>query len=125
MPEWSRRRPSGECPRTLRPTIEASEAKPSAGMERAGEAASSDGVRGPGRAVPAHDLRDRFDQPLDPRHGELWHLRDSGLVQTVRLDRDHTVVTLTKEGRDCWTLVAWMRTRERQAFPAGIQSHVS
>jgi hypothetical protein len=26
------------------------------------------------RAVPAHDLRDRFDQPLDPRHGELWRL---------------------------------------------------
>jgi hypothetical protein len=33
------------------------------------------------RAVPASDLRDSFDQPLDPRHGELWHLRDSGLVQ--------------------------------------------
>jgi len=47
----------------------------------------------------ASDLRDSFDQPLDPRHGELWHLRDSGLVQTVWLDRDHTVVTLTKEGR--------------------------
>ena len=52
------------------------------------------------RAVPTSDLRDSFDQPLDPRHGELWHLRDSGLVQAVRLDRDHTVVTLTKEGRD-------------------------
>ena len=52
------------------------------------------------RAVPANDLRDTFDRPLDPRHGELWHLRDSGLVQTVRLDRDNTVVTLTKEGRD-------------------------
>ena len=27
------------------------------------------------RAVPGSDLRDDFDQPLDPRHGELWHLR--------------------------------------------------
>jgi hypothetical protein len=45
-----------------------------------------------------NDLRDAFDRPLDPRHGELWHLRESGLVQTVRLDRDTTVVTLTKEG---------------------------
>ena len=74
------------------------------------------------RAVPANDLRDRFDQPLDPRHGELWHLRDSGLVQTVRLDRDHTVVTLTKEGRD---LLESRRldedSRERQAFHDGVQ----
>jgi hypothetical protein len=31
--------------------------------------------------VPASDLRDSFDRPLDPRHGELWHLRDSGLVR--------------------------------------------
>ena len=69
------------------------------------------------RAVPASDLRDSFDQPLDPRHGELWHLRDSGLVQTVRLDRDHTVVTLTKEGRD---LLESRRfdddARDRQSF---------
>ena len=74
------------------------------------------------RAVPAHDLRDRFDQPLDPRHGELWHLRDSGLVQTVRLDRDHTVVTLTKEGRG---LLESRRldedSRDRQAFHNGVQ----
>ena len=62
-----------------------------------------------------------LDQPLDPRHGELWHLRDSGLVQTVRFDRDHTVVTLTKEGRD---LLESRRldddSRERQAFYAGV-----
>ena len=30
------------------------------------------------RAVPASELRDTFDQLLDPRHGELWHLRESG-----------------------------------------------
>jgi hypothetical protein len=53
------------------------------------------------RAVPAQELRDAFDRPLDPRHGELWHLRESGLVQTVRLDRDNRVVTLTTEGRYC------------------------
>jgi hypothetical protein len=73
------------------------------------------------RAVPTNDLRDTFDRPLDPRHGELWHLRDSGLVQAVRLDRDHTVVTLTKEGRD---LLESRRmdedSRDRQAFHAGV-----
>ena len=45
----------------------------------------------------------------------------SGLVQTVRLDLDHTVVTLTKEGRD---LLESRRldedSRDRQAFYAGV-----
>src|SRR2546427_12831188 len=74
------------------------------------------------RVVPAKDLRDKFEQSLDPRNGELWHLRESGLVNTVRLDRDTTVVTLTKEGRD------FLESRrhdadapDRQAFHAGIQ----
>ena len=74
------------------------------------------------RLVPAHDLRDTFDRALDPRHGELWHLRDSGLVQTVRLDRDTSVVTLTKEGRDL--LESRRRDEnptERQAFHYGVQ----
>ena len=73
------------------------------------------------RAIPANDLRDAFDRPLDPRHGELWHLRESGLVQTVRLDRDTTVVTLTKEGRG---LLESRRldanSPERQAFRHGV-----
>lgn len=74
------------------------------------------------RAVPANELRNTFDQPLDPRHGELWYLRESGLVQTVRLDRDNTVVTLTREGRD---LLESRRldddSRARQAFHYGVQ----
>jgi hypothetical protein len=72
--------------------------------------------------VPANELRDTYDRPLDPRHGELWHLRESGLVQTVRLDRDNSVVTLTKEGRD---LLESRRLDEdspdRQAFHDGVQ----
>jgi hypothetical protein len=74
------------------------------------------------RVVPANDLRDTFDRSLDPRHGELWHLRDSGLVHTVRLDRDISVVTLTKEGRDL--LESRQRdadSPERQAFHCGVQ----
>lgn len=74
------------------------------------------------RVIPAHDLRDTFGRPLDPRHGELWHLRDSGLVKTVRLDRDTTAVTLTKEGRD---LLESRRRDEdwpdRQTFNNGVQ----
>lgn len=74
------------------------------------------------RVVPANDLRDTFERSLDPRHGELWHLRDSGLVHTVRLGRDTTVVTLTKEGRDL--LESRRRDTEspvRQAFRQGVQ----
>jgi hypothetical protein len=74
------------------------------------------------RVVPANDLRDKFDQSLDPRHGELWHLRDSGLVETVRLDRDTTAVTLTKAGRDL--LESSRRdsdSPDRQAFHHGVQ----
>jgi hypothetical protein len=74
------------------------------------------------RVVTASDLRDSFGQPLDPRQGELWHLRESKLVETVRLDRDNTVVTLTKEGRD---LLESSRpdtaAPDRQAFHDGIQ----
>jgi hypothetical protein len=74
------------------------------------------------RVVPANDLRDKFDQSLDPRHGELWHLRDSGLVETVRIDRDTTAVTLTKEGRGL--LESRRRdsdSPDRQAFHHGVQ----
>lgn len=78
------------------------------------------------RVIPASDLRDTFDKPLEPRHGELWHLREAGLVQTVRIDRDHTVVTLTREGRDLLESRRWDREpdrpeRDRQAFHDGIQ----
>src|ERR1700730_7394406 len=73
------------------------------------------------RVVPASDLRDKFDQPLDPRQGELWHLRESGLVETVRLDRDTTVVTLTKEGRDLLESSRHADAPDRQAFHNGIQ----
>jgi hypothetical protein len=73
------------------------------------------------RVVPATDLRDTFERALEPRHGELWHLRESGLVNAVRLDRDTTVVTLTKEGRDL--LESSRRdpdSPERQAFHSGV-----
>lgn len=74
------------------------------------------------RVVPANDLRDSFNKPLDPRRGDLWHLRESRLVQTVRLDRDTSVVTLTRDGRD---LLESRRLDEesphRQTFHHGVQ----
>ena len=37
------------------------------------------------RVVPARDLRDHDGRAADPRSGDLRHLREHGLVQTVRL----------------------------------------
>src|SRR6516162_25205 len=36
------------------------------------------------RVVPAQDLRDRDDRPLDQRNSELRHLRELSLVDTAR-----------------------------------------
>ena len=53
------------------------------------------------RVVPAGDLRDGQDRPLDPRRGDLYHLRQAGLVQTIpAVGRDRAIVVLTERGRD-------------------------
>jgi hypothetical protein len=74
------------------------------------------------RVVAASDLRDKFEQALGPRNAELRHLRESGLVNTARLDRDAIVITLTKEGRDLLESSRYEAgAPDRQAFHAGIQ----
>src|SRR5688572_3969865 len=52
------------------------------------------------RVVSSRDLRDHNDRAADPRSGDLRHLREEGLIETVRVagHRDHAVV-LTQEGR--------------------------
>lgn len=74
------------------------------------------------RVVPARDLRDHLDRPEDPRSGDLRHLRDQGLVDTVRLDgRRDVAVVLTKLGRD---LLEHHRDRDadtRQELYAGLK----
>ena len=49
------------------------------------------------RVVSSRDLLDHHDRPADPRSGDLRHLREQGLIETVRVPgyRDHAVV-LTK-----------------------------
>lgn len=74
------------------------------------------------RVVPADDLRDAYGEALDPRNGELWHLRESGLVQAHRLDRDTAVVTLTRQGRELLdSRHPGDDSRDRQAFYDGVQ----
>lgn len=74
------------------------------------------------RVVSSRDLRDHHDRPVDPRSGDLRHLREQGLVETTRVPgyRDHAVV-LTKEGRH---LLESHRDRNQghgQTFYAGLK----
>jgi uncharacterized membrane protein YgcG len=74
------------------------------------------------RVVSSRDLRDHRDRPLDPRSGDLRHLREQGLVETVRVagSREHAVA-LTKHGRQ---LLERHRHRDhdgRQTFWDGLK----
>ena len=76
------------------------------------------------RVVPAHELRDHNGRPATPRDGDLRHLRELGLVQTVAHvieGRKTALVTLTDRGRD---VLESHRERDReepqQEFYAGI-----
>ncbi|PYR89378.1 MAG: hypothetical protein DMF84_24450 [Acidobacteria bacterium] len=73
------------------------------------------------RVVSSRDLRDHHDGPADPRSGDLRHLREQGLIETVRVPgyRDHAVVQ-TKAGRD---LLESHRDRDyehQQTFHTGL-----
>jgi hypothetical protein len=60
------------------------------------------------RVVPAGDLRDGQDRPLDPNRGDLRHLRDSGLVETIpAIGDDRALVVLTERGRDVLERNRW------------------
>jgi hypothetical protein len=52
------------------------------------------------RVVSSRDLRDHDGSPVDPRSGDLRHLREQGLIETTRVPgyRDHAV-SPTKDGR--------------------------
>ena len=74
------------------------------------------------RVVSVRDLRDRDDRPADPRNGDLRHLREQGLIETVRVPgyREQAVV-LTDRGRD---VLETHRNRDRdsgQSFHAGVK----
>jgi hypothetical protein len=80
------------------------------------------------RVGPAHELRDVFDRPADPRSTDLRHLREAGLVRTVpQAGRGTAVVTLTDRGRDVLERHRSERHHSerhddaRQAFHAGLR----
>jgi hypothetical protein len=74
------------------------------------------------RVVPAGDLRDAHEQPLDPRNGDLYHLRRAGLVQTMPVTgRDRALVVLTEHGRELLESCRCDHGDVRQAFYAGLR----
>lgn len=64
------------------------------------------------RVVSSSDLRDHRRRPADPRSGDLRHLREQGLIQTVRVPgyREQAVV-LRREGR---SLLEGHRDRDQE-----------
>ena len=74
------------------------------------------------RVVSSRHLGDHHNRAADPRSGNLRHLREQGLIDTVRLDgRRDVAVVLTDRGRD---LLEHHRDRDadtRQEFYAGLR----
>jgi hypothetical protein len=74
------------------------------------------------RVVCARDLRDHNDRSADPRTGDLRHLREQGLIQTVRIDgRRDVAVVLTDRGRDVLESHRDRDQEPRQAFYSGLK----
>ena len=73
------------------------------------------------RVMPARDLRDRDDRPGDPRNGDLRHLREQGLIETVRIPgyREKAIV-LTYRGRDVLEANRDRDNDRGQAFHTGV-----
>jgi len=73
------------------------------------------------RVVSSGDLRGHRGGPTDPRAGDLRHLRDQGLIETVRVpgSRDQAVA-LTKSGQQLLERYRDTRPQHRQAFHAGL-----
>jgi hypothetical protein len=74
------------------------------------------------RVVSSRDLRDHNDRVADPRSGDLRHLREERLIETVRVPghRDHAVV-LTKEGRGLLERHRDHDQEHHQTFYAGLK----
>jgi len=74
------------------------------------------------RVVSSRDLRDHHDRPLDPRSSDLRHLREQGLVETVRVpgSREHAVA-LTREGLSVLEHHRGRDQGDRQTFWHGVK----
>ncbi len=74
------------------------------------------------RVVSSRDLLDHRDRPADPRSGDLRHLHEQGLIETVRVSgyREPAVV-LTKDGRNVLESHRGRDNERPQTFYAGVK----
>ena len=70
------------------------------------------------RVTHADDLRDGRGQPMDPRNGDLRHLREQKLVRTIPIPEGRSIVVLTERGRD---VLERNRHGREQQFYSGLQ----
>ncbi len=74
------------------------------------------------RVVPAGDLRDGRDRPLDPHRGDLRHLRDQGIVETIpTTGADRALVVLTERGRDVLERNRWSSVHSEELKWAAVE----
>ena len=74
------------------------------------------------RVVSSRDLRDHNDRAADPRSCDLRHLREEGLIETVRVPGHRThVVVLTKDGRGLLERHRDCDHEHQQTFYAGLK----
>ena len=75
------------------------------------------------RVVPAGDLRDAHDKPLEPNRSDLQNLRKWGLVWTIpALGQDRALIVLTERGRDLLEANRRDTAEPRQEFYGGLRS---
>ena len=76
------------------------------------------------RVVPAGDLRDGQDRPLEPNRGDLRHLREQGLVETIpTIGEDRALVVLTERGRDVLERNRWSNLQRELRRLAGVEQN--
>jgi hypothetical protein len=74
------------------------------------------------RVVAASKLRDHAGEPADAGRGDLRHLREQGLIETVRLDgRRDCAVVLTDRGRHLLEASREGAQRPHQQFYGGLK----
>lgn len=74
------------------------------------------------RVVPAGDLRDGQDRPLDPNRGDLRDLKEQGLVETIpTIGEDRALVVLTERGRDVLERNRWSNVQREVLRLAGVE----
>ena len=74
------------------------------------------------RVVPAGDLRDGQDRPLDPHRGDLRHLRDQGLVETIpAIGEERALVVLTERARDVLESNRWSSVHREELKWAAVE----